>query len=75
LMNRSPDRLAVVGASIFSRVFAGLRDRIDRSRDLHARVGESARLATGVRTLSRGRFRAETGETRRAASSILPWTP
>jgi len=62
MLNRSPDHREVIGASLFWRGVAGMRDARDLDRDLCARSGESACAFAGARSLSRGPFRAETGE-------------
>jgi hypothetical protein len=65
LFNRSPGHREVIGASPFWRRVAGMRDRGDHDRHLHARGGESARVIGSAGSLSPGPFGAETGETGR----------
>jgi len=54
------------GSDVLLCSFAGVRDRVDRGRDLHARR-RSAHNATADRTLSPGPFWARTGEKERGS--------
>lgn len=57
-----PGHREVIGASPFCCRVAGMRDAIERGRDLRARGRESARTSAARGSLSRGPFGAETGE-------------
>jgi hypothetical protein len=67
MFNRSPEHHQVVGASLFPRAVADMRDRAVRGRVLHVRGGESARALAAARSLSPGPDLAESGEREAAA--------